>query len=72
MIKIIREEELNDFVDSLKCYNGGGYHQPLYEFEYKGKKGYFEDTSCGDFGRRYHLEWNGLHLNYDQVGNEDI
>lgn len=71
MFRLIRETELNPYVDHEKSCNGGGYHQPLFEFEYNGIRGTFEDTSCGDFGGRYHLEWNGLHANRDQVGNED-
>ena len=52
---ILREEETNPYYDPRKSRNGGGYHQPLYEFEYGAWEGTFRDTSCGDFGTRYTL-----------------
>lgn len=70
MMIILNEKELNDFVNPDTANNGGGYHQPAVDFMFNGKKGYFEDTSCGDFGKRYFVEWDGFCMNYDEVGNE--
>jgi len=70
MFEVISITQQNPCYDPERANNGGGYYQPLYKFVYNGIEGKFEDTSCGDFGGRYHLEWNGLHANRDQVGNE--
>ena len=59
-INLIKEEELNSFYNPVRSNNGGGYHQPLHEYDirFKGKKFTLikEDTSCGDFGKRLHIE----------------
>ena len=52
---ILREEETNAYYDPNKAGNGGGYHQPQYDFQYGAWYGTFHDTSCGDFGTRYGL-----------------
>lgn len=67
---LLKHEQLNSFYDPDRAYDGGGYDQPGYTFEFKGIIGYFEDTSCGSFGSRYTLNWNGVHADYDSVGNE--
>ena len=54
-IIIVKETETNPYYDPKKTFNGGGYHQPLYEFEYGTWQGAFRDTSCGDFGSRYYI-----------------
>lgn len=59
-LNITSKQETNEFADSRKSQNGGGYSQP----EYKGTVTYngegctfvFRDSSCGDFGTRYSLE----------------
>lgn len=58
-INVLSKIETNSFADSSKANNGGGYSQPLYKFMYNGKTGYFSDDSCGDFGSRYSLEYDG-------------
>ena len=52
---ILREEETNPYYDPRKSRNGGGYHQPQYDFKYGKWTGTFYDSSCGDFGTRYGL-----------------
>lgn len=55
--RLIKDEEQNWAYDPTACNNGGGYHQPIrvWEFDHDGNHYEFEDndTSCGDFGRRY-------------------
>lgn len=55
--RLVKDEEQNWAYDPDKACNGGGYHQPLFvwEFDYDGSHYRFEDndTSCGDFGVRY-------------------
>ena len=69
MFKIINKEELNSNANPEKAINGGGYSHPWIDFTFKGINGTLEDSSCGEFGDRYHIEWDGLHCNYDTVGN---
>lgn len=58
-IRILEKEEIqqNDFYDSSKSNDGGGYYQPcrvtLFEYEGKIYKFVYNDTSCGDFGDRF-------------------
>ena len=54
-IEILQVAEMNDHYDTSKTRNGGGYHQPKYDFQYGEWAGVFTDTSCGDFGTRYTL-----------------
>lgn len=70
MLKVINEIETNSFVSTTKSNNGGGYHQPLYTFIYKGCEGVFHDTSCGDFGERYRVSWNGRSFTLDEVSSQ--
>ncbi|EKI4464006.1 hypothetical protein PCV68_000984 [Staphylococcus pseudintermedius] len=58
-VKILKIEETNENANPAKANNGGGYSHPRITFEYKGIQGVYHDTSCGDFGTRYSLEWNG-------------
>lgn len=58
-IRILSEEESNSFANPDMANNGGGYHQPHYTFEYCGKKGDFYNDSCGDFGSRYSVQYDG-------------
>jgi len=70
IFEVIRKDELNNY-DQRLCGNGGGYYQPKYTFMFNNIEGVFEDTSCGDFGGRYFMEWNGYRAAYDQIyGNE--
>lgn len=61
-IFITAEKEQNEFYNSSKANNGGGYHQPYYEgfiFDRDNEDRYFfqfSNTSCGDFGTRYEIE----------------
>lgn len=58
-IKIIRQEQLNEFADETKANNGGGYDHVRVFFKVNGKRGMFEDTSCGEFGTRKFITFNG-------------
>lgn len=58
--KMINSEEQNDFYDPRKSNNGGGYHQPYYEYELETHDNKIirlevDDTSCGDFGKRINI-----------------
>ncbi|RIN92425.1 hypothetical protein [Mammaliicoccus sciuri] len=70
-ITIIEEVETNNFVDSSKEHNGGGYHQPKIIFEIAGKQGVFEDTSCGDFGTRFSVDWESKSASWGSMVEED-
>lgn len=81
IITLIDGEEQNDFYDYRKSCNGGGYHQPLYkyEFEYNNKKYTLvhSNTSCGDFGIRYYTTITNSEnkkvydFTVDRVGNSE-
>ncbi|EGQ3451666.1 hypothetical protein ACX812_001053 [Staphylococcus pseudintermedius] len=58
-VKILKIEQSNPHFDEKKKNNGGGYDQPIVTFEKDGIVGTYRNSSCGDFGSRYHLEWNG-------------
>ena len=68
--KVIKIEQTNPYYDPDKAYDGGGYDQPKYTFLFRGIQGTFTDSSCGAFGMRYDLNWNGLMANYDDVGRD--
>lgn len=70
MFKLINKEQVITFYNPDRSNNGDGYNHLYYKFIFKGIEGTFEDTSCGDFRSRYHMEWNGLHANYDTFYNE--
>ena len=67
MIKELGYAETNEFADESRANNGGGYHQPLITFEYKGEKGTIHDTSCGDFGKWYEVIIGEKYFSYDGV-----
>ena len=73
--------EQNEFCDSAKSNDGGGYSQPckVTIFEYGGEqyKFVYNSTSCGDFGSRftktlYKDDAVIAELEVDQVSNDDI
>lgn len=57
---IVKYEEQNSFADPRKANNGGGYHQPLIVCEMGTHTLVIDDTSCGDFGRRYTVRYDGI------------
>lgn len=63
-IIILKETQINEFYNPEKTNNGGGYDQNRVIFELNGIKGLFEDTSCGDFGTRFFLKYNGKATNW--------
>lgn len=67
MIKVLSTIESNPFYDINRSNNGGGYSHPEITFEYNGITGVYHDTSCGDFGERYKIEWNGKSFELDEV-----
>ena len=67
MIKVLNSVETNEFFNIEKSNNGGGYSQPKITFEYGGITGVYHDTSCGDFGTRFTVEWNGKKFELDEV-----
>ena len=84
-LKVLEDKEQNSFYDPAKSYNGGGYHQPYQKltFDVEGQNYtlIYDNTSCGDFGKRYeidlfiteskkpvyHFEFN----NIDKVGEDE-
>ena len=71
-INIISEVEMNDFANLSLANNGGGYHQPQFKFVYDGLEGVFSDSSCGDFGSRYSLDFNGKQFRWgSMLGNRE-
>ena len=60
-------EETNPYFDEEKQSNGGGYSQPRIEFEYRGKTGIIHDSSCGDFGARFFVEFGDKTYSYNNV-----
>ena len=67
MLQIKSRTESNENYNASKINNGGGYHQPRYVFEFNGKEGAFDDTSCGDFGTRYDVVLNGECIYYQSL-----
>ena len=65
--KVLNVEEQNHFFDSRKSSNGGGYHQPLIDFTFNGVEGHINDTSCGDFGKRVHIEYKDKSYYLDTI-----
>ena len=68
--EILKVEEQNPYVDPMKANNGGGYSQPLITFVFNGTTGYIDDSSCGDFGERIHIEYKDKSYCVDAVGRE--
>lgn len=58
-LKVLEDREQNSFYDPAKSYNGGGYHQPYQKltFDVEGQNYtlIYDNTSCGDFGKRYEI-----------------
>ena len=69
--EILKVEEQNPYVDPMKANNGGGYSQPLITFVFNGTTGYIDDSSCGDFGERIHIEYKDKSYCVDAVGREN-
>lgn len=59
-LKVLEDREQNSFYDPEKSYNGGGYHQPYQKltFDVEGQNYtlIYDNTSCGDFGKRYEID----------------
>ena len=59
-LKVLEDREQNSFYDPAKSYNGGGYHQPYQKltFDIDGENYtlIYDNTSCGDFGKRYEID----------------
>lgn len=71
-IKILKTEQQNPFYDGNEGFNDGRYNQPLYTFEYDGKIGTFSDTSCGDFGGHFTVEYNGKTAEWGSYYEEQV
>ena len=70
-LKINKMEETNEFFQTGKGINGGGYSQPLIEGEYDGYFFTLHDPSCGEFGHRFSFEIDGYQYHYDGIGREE-
>jgi hypothetical protein len=68
MINIITVKEQNEFYNSSKINNGGGYAQPIVLFEVNGTPGFYQDLSCGDFGKRFTVKFDNRIYECDEVG----
>ena len=68
---IINRVEQNPFVNPRKANNGGGYSQPRIDFTFRGKKGFINDTSCGDFGDRIQIVYGDKEYFFDSVSREE-
>ena len=69
--KILNVREQNPNANSNTSINGGGYSQPLITFVFNGTTGYIDDSSCGDFGERIHIEYKDKSYCVDAVGREN-
>jgi hypothetical protein len=68
----ISEEEQNEFYDSERCHNGGGYHQPRITVDFDdGGRVVISDTSCGEFGSRVDVAYtrDGMKPAYCSYGS---
>lgn len=63
---IITNEYCSDY-DPSKSRNGGSYPVREYDFTFDNKQGKFHDSSCGDFGKRYDVFYNGKQFSVDGV-----
>ena len=68
--KILEVREQNPYADPMKANNGGGYSQPCITFIFNGTKGSIQDTSCGEFGIRYFVEFGEKVYYLDTMGRE--
>jgi len=64
-MKQILVTEQNPFADIRKSNNGGGYSQPLAKFKMGSHILTIDDSSCGDFGRRYTVSYDDIVI-YDR------
>lgn len=82
-IKVLSQNstEQNEFYNTEKSNNGGGYSQPcrvtVFEYEGEAYKFIYNSTSCGNFGSRftktlYKDDVVISELEVDQVSNDDI
>ena len=69
-MKVLNEKQQNSFYNESQSRNGGGYNQPLIKFEFYGIEGVVNDTSCGDFGERFTVKWDGKTYRLNQVDRE--
>lgn len=60
-------EEQNAFANVEKQNNGGGYHQPLIKGTFNDVPFMVDDTSCGDFGLRYSIDYDNKYLVVNQI-----
>ena len=67
--EILEVREQNPYADIEKSINGGGYSQPYIEFTFNGVKGSIQDTSCGEFGIRFIVEFGEKVYSLDTMGN---
>lgn len=67
MIRILEQIETNPYYNPKKSSNGGGYSHPEITFEFNGIVGTFHDTSCGDFGTRFTVQWDGKKFELDEI-----
>ncbi len=78
-LDLVAEVEGNPFADPERSRDGGGYEQPhrVWRGKWRGKALEVEvfDTSCGDFGGRWHmlvtLDRETLVSDYNAVDNSD-
>lgn len=70
-LTILSVKQGNEFYEESRKHNGGGYDQPTVIFEIEGKQGVFKDTSCGEFGSRYFLEFDGKAASWGTMLNEE-
>lgn len=63
-VKVVERKQINENYDPNKSNNGGRYYQERIVFELGGVHGVYEDTSCGDFGTRFYLKFNGKSTNW--------
>ena len=69
--KILEVREQNPNVDVEKAVNGGGYSQPFIAFVFNGVTGSIDDTSCGEFGTRYFVQFGEKSYSLDTTGIEN-
>ena len=65
--KILEVREQNPNANSNKAINGGGYHQPFITFSFNEITGYIDDSSCGEFGERFFVEFKGKEYSLDTM-----
>jgi hypothetical protein len=72
-MEILKIIEQNEFYDERKSCNGGGYHQPLLTCTMGTHRLLIDDQSCGDFGCRYTVLYDGVTIyDRDDVDGQEI